>query len=123
MTSYSFLSKKIFYEIEDAIQTVAFSETDSADPDVYLILQRGIPDEDQYYFEFNSRSWSGEGGFSKAHLTKHSLCIEFGENLKNKYKTDEVEIKFGALSQNEFEELKASLENIFVNSDCNFFIS
>jgi len=117
---FKFSAKKIFFEIEDSIQTVAFAKTDVPDPDAYLILQQEIPENNEYYFEINSREMSGEGGFKKARLSKNEFQISFSKKLERISKFSGLEIGLPGMTEETHDKLKQALNYIFINSECEF---
>jgi len=109
---------------EDDVLTVAFADSTSADPENYLILQQDFPRandnrEDDYYFEINDQSMSGEGGFLQAYLDKGDLVIVFAEQLTKKYSCSLLRI-VGVESTCNVEELRMALHAVFDNTGCYF---
>jgi hypothetical protein len=117
-----FLAKQIHTYFEDEVQTVAFADSDNADPNVYLILQRGNVNDELYYFELNGRETSGEGGFCSAELTLNNFIIQASESLQQKMAifNGEIEIILHQIKDKQLIELNVALVKIFVNSDCEF---
>jgi hypothetical protein len=106
--------------IEDGIQTVAFANSKDPEPSEYLILQRAVPeDEDEYYFEVNSREISGEGGFEKAVLEPLKLEIGFSKKLQRRVDCSGLTIQFDQATR-EDDVLIDALESIFRRSDCSW---
>lgn len=107
---------------EDDVLTVAFADSMSADPENYLILQQEVPraegnKEDDYYFELNDRSTSGEGGFERAYLDHGDLVIVLAEKLAKKYAFSSIRIR-GVESTCDVEALRESLHAVFDNTGC-----
>lgn len=109
---------------EDGVLTVAFADSMSADPENYLILQQEVPraednKEDDYYFELNDRSMSGEGGFKRAYLDHGDLVIVLAEALVKKYAFSSIKI-CDVQSTCDVEALRESLHSVFDNTECSF---
>lgn len=109
---------------EDGVLTVAFADSVSVDPENYLILQQEVPraednKEDDYYFEFNDRSMSGEGGFNRAYLDHGGLVIVLAEALAKKYAFSSIRI-CGVQSTCDVGVLRESLHSVFDNTGCLF---
>lgn len=110
--------------MEDGVLTVAFADSMSAAPENYLILQQEVPraesnKEDDYYFELNDRSISGEGGFKQAYLDHGDLVIVFAEALVEKYEVSSIRIR-DVQSTCDIEALRESLHTVFDNTGCSF---
>jgi len=109
---------------EDGVLTVAFADSMSADPENYLILQQEVPRaadnrKDDYYFELNDRSMSGEGGFKRANLDHGDLVIVLTEALAKKYAFSSIRIR-DVQSTCDVEALCESLHSVFDNTGCLF---
>jgi hypothetical protein len=124
MNSLLFKASVASMYAEDGVLTVAFADSTSSDPENYLILQQESPRvegnrEDDYYFEINDRSMSGEGGFQRAYLDGGDLIIAFAEDLKKKYSCSFLKI-VGVESVCDVEELRKALHAVFDNTGCIF---
>lgn len=67
--------------MEDKILTIAFADSNSQEPENYLIIQQNVPQVkgDEFYFEINDQSFSGEGGWRLVRLEEGNLLIVFAE--------------------------------------------
>lgn len=109
---------------EDGVLTVAFGDSESPAPDNYLILQREIPraqlgSADDYYFELNDRSMSGEGGFERAYFQDDDFIIDFAQDAAKRYGLASVRIRH-ARSGRDPQALRAALHAVLDDTGCAF---
>ncbi|BEU27120.1 hypothetical protein [Paraburkholderia sp. 22B1P] len=102
---------------EGGVLTVAFADSTSAESENYLILQQEAPraktnESDDYYFEINDRSISGEGGFQRAYSDGDDLVILFAEELSRKHSCQGISV-IGVKSTCDVAELLTALHDVF----------
>jgi hypothetical protein len=80
-----FPAKVYVASFEDEVLTVAFADSEDADPDRYLILQRGASDDaqdaelgmDTYYAEIGEPGLAGYGGIDAVQISADALVFAF----------------------------------------------
>jgi hypothetical protein len=102
---------------------VGFAD-DPVDTAEYLLLQRGVEDDEQdvrlgmatYYVEINGQGASCYGGISTLDLQPGQLFITFSPEGAARHGCDQARITFD-LSPNELHKLKDILRRVFAASD------
>lgn len=114
-----FFAKQVHSYVEDDVQTVAFAETEDADPENYIIPQRFTDQSEPYYHEICGRQASGEEGLTRVILDKKSFKLFLSEKLEKKHDEDGLFIDFN-VTEKQYLELASALNLIFENTDCTF---
>ena len=104
---------------------VGFVDDEHA-PQNYLLLQRGIEDDEQdirlgmntYHVELNGQGWSCYGGIEALELQRDRVYITFtAEGVREMGGVDKLEITF-APDGRILDELRKRLANIFAGTEC-----
>jgi hypothetical protein len=80
-----FPAKVYVASFEDEVLTVAFADSEDADPDRFLILQRGTTDDEQdvelgmdtYYAEIGGPCLAGYGGIDAVQISADEIVLTF----------------------------------------------